>query len=802
MSKPNTFEIKKQDYFNTTSLVTILFSCLYLVVNLIPLMGAIDEMGPQWFYLGVINVTIALFLFFKNKSYHEAITSIIGSTFGILFVLFILYVGASYFYSINQTEMLVCFARFMTTAIAFFNLAVLIKKDTNVIRIIIIILTLGLLVDSFYTVSSFFNKPIEMANYDAFILSIKGNASNKNIWAASIAIKIPFCLYLVYELKSKWKYFFMAILTLAIMSIVIMSTRSTYVSVSLYVFFFLVLAAIEMIRKQLKIESVLKVLIPVAIGVVFATLSINAVNKQFDKENRGTFASIGNRVSSINIEGSQRKDFWYAGLDFIKKHKLIGAGFGNWKLAVIPYEKELLNDNILSYHVHNDFIETTAETGIIGGLLYVSLFIWSFIMFCKNYFKKNKNDNRFLHYFSLMALVGYGIDASLNFPLERPITQILFAFVCAINLTVYLDSKTSKAAVTEKKSFLFSEITTISLVLVMLPFLYITNSTFESMKIQPRIYGDLEAKKMSITEVESLTSLFPNLSATGLSMNDIIGTYYVKNGKYKESLPFFDQGKIDNPYFHLSDTYKSLAYINLNQDDSALKYATIGFNERPRSQTAYNQFININTKLKDTIALKKAFLTYVKYRNEGFGWFLYLNNIIRLKQTFTPETIALLDSACKLFPTNTELKNLQSIYQNGAPAGQQQRAIVNNTNAVVNERNNNLSLYVTKATYLFSTQKYMESAKAFLQASELDPNNFVYYENIGVCYYNNNNLDQAIVYFNKSINLKTSTTGKSEFFKAVSLYSMGKKEECCKLLQISKEKGYPDADKYIKLYCK
>jgi tetratricopeptide (TPR) repeat protein len=156
------------------------------------------------------------------------------------------------------------------------------------------------------------------------------------------------------------------------------------------------------------------------------------------------------------------------------------------------------------------------------------------------------------------------------------------------------------------------------------------------MKVQPRIYGDLEAKKISIGEVETLTTFFPNLSATGLSMSDIIGTYYVKNGQYKESIPFFDQGKLDNPYFHLSDTYKSLAYINLNQDDSALKYAKIGFNERPRSQTAYNQIINIHAKLKDTIALKKAFLTYIKYRNEESGWYLYLNNIIRIKQAFTP----------------------------------------------------------------------------------------------------------------------------------------------------------------------
>ena len=805
MSKVTISEKGASQYLiNTEILTSTFFSILYLIVNLIPLMGAIDEMGPQWFYLGVVNIVIAILLFFKNKSYQEAIKNILGSTFGILFVLLVVYMGCSYFYSINPTEMLVCFARFMTTAIAFINLAVLIKKDSRAIKLILIVLTISLLADSYYTVAKFLNKPIEVTNYDAFILSIKGNASNKNIWAASIAIKIPFCMYLVYEMRSKWKYFFMAILTLAIMSIIIMSTRSTYVSVSLNIFFFLVLASIEIFRKNINIGRVLKVIIPIIVGVVFAFLCINAVSKQFDKGARGGYANLGSRISSINMEGSGRRDFWYAGIDYIQKHKLIGAGFGNWKIAVIPYESVLLNDNILSYHVHNDFIETTAEIGIIGGLLYISLFVWTFIMFCKHYFSKNKSENRILQYFSLMALVGYGIDASLNFPMERPVTQILFAFICAINLTVYLDSKKNKETntnSTETKSFLFSEITTISIVLIMLPFLYITNSTFESMKVQPRIYGDLEAKKLSIGEVETLNTFFPNLSATGLSMSDIIGTYYVKNGQYKESIPYFDQGKLDNPYFHLSDTYKSLAYINLNQDDSALKYAKIGFNERPRSQTAYNQIININAKLKDTVALKKAFLTYIKYRNEESGWYLYLNNIIRIKQSFTPEIIKLLDSASILFPANADIKNLQNIYKNGAAVVQQQNNLVSSPNTIQNERNITLSKIINNATLLFSTQKYMESAKAFLEAAALDPNNYVYYENAGVCYYNNNNLDQAIVYFDKSINLKTSVSGKSEFFKGIALNALGKKEASCKLLQISKDKGYPDAEKYLKLYC-
>jgi tetratricopeptide (TPR) repeat protein len=493
----------------------------------------------------------------------------------------------------------------------------------------------------------------------------------------------------------------------------------------------------------------------------------------------------------------------------MNKNKLIGAGFGNWKLAVIPYEREILDDNILSYHIHNDFLEVGAETGIIGFILYVGLFIWTFVMFCKNYFSKELNENRFLHFFALLSLVGYGLDAFLNFPIERPITQILFAFCCAINLSVYLENRKKTATKTNSesgsKSFIFSEITTITIVLIMLPVAYVTNSTFESMKIQPKVYADLDAKNLSIAEVENLNNYFPNLSATGLAISDIIGTYYVKNGKYEESIPYFTEGKLANPYFHLSDTYKSLAYINLNKDDSALKYGLIGFNERPRSKTAYNQIVNITSKLKDSVGLKKAFLTYTKYRNDEFGWYLYLNNIIRMKQAFTPEIITLVDSACKLFPANNDLKNLQNIYRSGSQIAVQQNTAaipVNNISEEINERNKKIGLLITKATYLFNGAKYIDAAKVFLEASALDPNNYAYYENAGVCYYNNNNLEQCLQYFDKSINLKTSTTGKSEFFKGVALNALGKKEEACRLLQVSVDKKYPDANKYYTLYCK
>jgi tetratricopeptide (TPR) repeat protein len=176
-----------------------------------------------------------------------------------------------------------------------------------------------------------------------------------------------------------------------------------------------------------------------------------------------------------------------------------------------------------------------------------------------------------------------------------------------------------------------------------------------------------------------------------------------------------------------------------------------------------------------------------------------------MKQAFTPEIITLVDSACKLFPANNDLKNLQNIYRSGSQIAVQQNTAaipVNNISEEINERNKKVGLLITKATYLFNGAKYIDAAKVFLEASALDPNNYAYYENAGVCYYNNNNLEQCLQYFDKSINLKTSTTGKSEFFKGVALNALGKKEEACRLLQVSIDKKYPDANKYYTLYCK
>ena len=62
--------------------------------------------------------------------------------------------------------------------------------------------------------------------------------------------------------------------------------------------------------------------------------------------------------------------------------------------------------------------------------------------------------------------------------------------------------------------------------------------------------------------------------------------------------------------------------------------------------------------------------------------------------------------------------------------------------------------------------------------------------------------ERCLPWFDRVFAMKTSTDGKSEYFKAAALINLGKKEEACALLRISKGRGYTAADGLINGYCK
>jgi O-antigen ligase len=131
------------------------------------------------------------------------------------------------------------------------------------------------------------------------------------------------------------------------------------------------------------------ILIVTALSVAVAQVTISSERKLYG--GAGSYGTITERISSIGVTADQtsgRSHIWKAATAVIKDHPVTGVGYGNWKIASIPYEQNDYSDFTISLHAHNDLLETTGELGIFGGLAYLLIFVFTAWHSLKNLLSK------------------------------------------------------------------------------------------------------------------------------------------------------------------------------------------------------------------------------------------------------------------------------------------------------------------------------------------------------------------------------------------------------------------------------
>jgi O-antigen ligase len=105
-------------------------------------------------------------------------------------------------------------------------------------------------------------------------------------------------------------------------------------------------------------------------------------------------------------------------------HPVKGAGLGAL-VAVYP-RYELLYDGRLVDHVHNDYMEMLAETGVLGGLCGLA-FLWILFREAKAcYVAEQGHFSRALHAGAITALCGILLHSFVDFNLHIPANALLF----------------------------------------------------------------------------------------------------------------------------------------------------------------------------------------------------------------------------------------------------------------------------------------------------------------------------------------------------------------------------------------
>ena len=758
---------------------------LYLIVHFIPDFGGADVMGSQWLYVSVVDFAILLYILLNQQQYKTAIDAVLKLKFTIVYSFLVIWALISITYSINAIESLVCLARLLSTYLIFINLSILFHKKelTTLFNVVAILVGVVLFFDAMYVITGFSKNMVDM-NLDQNIGSLTGKNGNKNVMAASLLIKFPFLLFVILHNKLIGKIAGLVVLFLGMMALFILNTRSTYVGLG--VLFVLFSAAVTLLNKKQGIKLIGINLAYLILPLVFAFFAANGMlTKAVDVQGfQGGYGSVTKRVGDINVASEQnsRIKLWKAAIDYATKHPFLGAGYGNWKLASIPYEKEYTNDLFVPYHCHNDYIEMFADLGIICGISFAALFILLGYTVLQFWRESKDNDHKLIMSIALMAIACYFIDAFFNFPAERTSMQTMFALSAALLfLPIYFTDLNN----TKQKDVKGTMLLLIPLLLVV-GAIYVNYQTYTSLKVQKYVMGEInEDPKMALDDVKDAFPEIPNLSTSTLPIKALVARYYLRDKMNDEAMRLLNESDQVNPYLHYNDFIKTAIFSTQGKFDSTLYYAKKAFYNWPRATSYYKNMIFAAAKMKDTAEATKAFKTYIKYRNSGEGWNQYILGLIEINQTPIAQTRALLDTAISKFPADSALfVNTKSLlYGNAISTG-------------------SLPNYAALGAQAFQKGKYTVAANYYLQASAAEPGNYTHFENMGICYYTAKSYDKAIQYFNRAIDLPSANTGKSEFFKAMSYIASGNNAAGCSALQAAKRKNYPDVDAQIAQYCK
>jgi O-antigen ligase len=124
-----------------------------------------------------------------------------------------------------------------------------------------------------------------------------------------------------------------------------------------------------------------------------------------------------------------RAHFWSTTLDVIKAYPVMGTGLGSFSVIYTSYDSR--NGYFRLEQAHNDYLQTLADGGIIGGLLGLTFLFFLF----RNGFARRKTDDKFRRGVATGALAGCFavlVHSFFDFTLHTTSNALLFLILAAM----------------------------------------------------------------------------------------------------------------------------------------------------------------------------------------------------------------------------------------------------------------------------------------------------------------------------------------------------------------------------------
>ena len=220
-------------------------------MGFVPNWEAVDKIAPQWLLMGVLNTLAILLIGYHRNSYGKRITQTVTTTLSYTYIGFIAWAACSYFYAINPTEVIVNISRQVNVLMMYFVMGFFVYNLKSKKKYLSFVITAILVVE----VYSVLNQALQILNANQLLSggALKGVTANRNITAFSIAIKIPFVLFLIYRnQKILYKWLLSGIIFLAVLCLSMIQSRASYLGVGLILLSFLSLCIVLFLSNKNK----------------------------------------------------------------------------------------------------------------------------------------------------------------------------------------------------------------------------------------------------------------------------------------------------------------------------------------------------------------------------------------------------------------------------------------------------------------------------------------------------------------------------------------------------------------------
>jgi len=750
---------------------------VYLCFGFIPNLEAVDKIAPQWLVMTITNAVALIFIFFNTTYFKQTILKLLLSKIVIVYFSFILWGALSYFYAVNSTEVLVNISRQANVFLMYFIMGMLLYQLPKKIQFTswIVIIILGV------EVYAILSEAAEMISNNNIINpgQLKGVTANRNIAAFSLAIKIPFVIYLFhFSKKIISKFIFLGLVFGSILSITMIQSRASFIACAFILFSYLVLNGYVFFKDK-KLKNLSKfglILIPFLLAIV--------VNQTYFS-NKG--ANVVSRAATISLDTSdgsinKRLRYYTHVATHMLSNPILGVGLGNWKLKSIEYDKEKMTGYVVPYHAHSDFIQLGAELGVIGFSLYLGVFVLA-LFFAYKLISNEKEviEKKLFIFFLIISLGVYSVDANLNFPIARPQVLVVWTLILALITIFFVKSEKNTKTPYANTHYLFYFIGG----MIIIPSLYITNQVYKSHKGQMILLQDFNSNSYSLAlnQVDNIVPEIPNISVTTLPISSMKARYYVNSNQYDKALALLSKGEKENPFIFYSEILKSKIYQEKGNLDSAKYYAKKSFYGLPNNALHSSTYLNLLNMTGDFEELKKIF-SLITNNNDLVGWKNYLISLANVPGV-SNDSISILQAkkARELFPNESDIQGLTA------------QIIVGQENIV------KAAEFTQKGLEYFNQKDYQNSAIAFESAIEANPLEYANYENAATANYLSGNLLKGIEQIDVVINDLNPLNGKCEFIKALIFIKMGDPVGACPLLETSRDSGHSQAEATLRQYC-